>query len=187
MKPAPTWQQCLDAGMNALQAAEARGRSPFSAYAWASKHGVKFPPAPRRGPSCPCRINGTLYPSQAASARVLGVSRVTIAKLLDDGLDSIVPGKWRTGNRNARRSITLFGREFPSHKAAAGFLGLKDRQFRRMRKEGRQDELLAIFLRRSADDTRKAMKAAQMVDGPSLDAYREGGRTGGLLNRRIAP
>lgn len=158
--PVPTWQECLDAGMTATEAAAARGRSPYSAWTWAAKHGVRFARSPGHGAGCPCRINGRDYPSQAAAARDIGVSKVTIRKLLDDGLDSIVRGKWRGGNQNARRSIVLFGREFPSHKAAACFLRISVRQLHRLRGAGRHDELLALFMKQDAKAANQRMKAA---------------------------
>lgn len=205
LKKTPTWQECFDAGMNAVEAAEMRGRSTNAARHWADRHGLRWPPAPPGGGygnAMPCRIHGKLYRSQKEAAAALGVHPTTISHAIARGdLDDVGTSNWREGNVNGSRSITLFGRTFTNRAGCAAFLGISRPALYRRLRAGRVDDLLALFkravaaemaqkdaeladkMRQSAMASQQALKAAEMVDRRPTQAQIEGARKAGALNK----
>lgn len=183
----PTWQECLDAGMTAIEASNARDRDRANAYRWAQRRGLQWPDGVFR---VPVTVRGEVFPSIAQAAKAMGLAPNTLSQhLANHGhLDRAGSGTARDSNGSGgrRKPVTLAGRHFASQKAAAKALGTTDAYLRRLIRNGRDDLILARLMKADARRTAQAMKAAQMVDGPSLDAYRAGGQKGGLLNRRAA-
>lgn len=68
-------------------------------------------------------IRGTLYPSQAAAARAMGVHPVTIMKALDEGRIDLI-GVVRLGGQRPKPCVYR-GKEYPSRKAAAEACGVR--------------------------------------------------------------
>lgn len=65
---------------------------------------------------CPVIIRGTLYPSQSAAARALGVAQAVVFRALDRGTaDNVGLGR--------SKPVTIDGTEYPSVTAAAAALG----------------------------------------------------------------
>ena len=71
-------------------------------------------PAPQ-----PTRIRGTLYPSQTAAARALGVNHATVHSALERGTED------KIGTSRRGRPCYINGKRWPSQSAAARAIGVR--------------------------------------------------------------
>lgn len=72
----------------------------------------------------PCRIRGTVYPSQAAAARALGVHPQTICQALQRGTEDRIGLCKAQGTSGPHRPIMMNGTTWPSISAAARGIGV---------------------------------------------------------------
>lgn len=124
----PTWRQCFDSGMTAPEAAAARGVGRSNAYSWSAAAGVTWP-KPVSALACPVRIRDVLYPSMSAAADCLRVNQATISRHLTmfghaDDIGVRRPGgQIGSRARHLENPVRIGGREWPSRKRLADYIG----------------------------------------------------------------
>ena len=159
----PSWRECFDGGMSAMQAAATRGVNLNCAYAWSARNSLTWPkpPNPNR---MPVTIRGVTYASQDEAARILKVSPSRISHHLTTYGHADLVGLKKAGGQfghsppHLENPVTLGPRTWRSRKALGLYIGWNpSRVCRALGKESNdrlRDNLLAAIM--AADAKREA-------------------------------
>lgn len=110
----------------------------------------------------PCQTpDGRVFPSQAAAARALGVSKSAVSAQLERYGNLSNLGKRPLGRPyGGKKPVKVGSREWPSRSALARYLGRHDNCVRDWLKRGRADLLIAALMKADAQMAAEQARSA---------------------------